>query len=79
MKLNKTQYDLLHLVKTCASQGCVAYGRAYAETANALAKRGLIASIRTQAVASHGSIEFRPVWAITADGERALVMEPSHG
>lgn len=68
--LNCAQTDLLRMIAN-EPGGCVVYGRAYAATAEGLARRGLIASTHGVRIASMGSVETRPCWSITADGKRA--------
>ena len=73
MNLNAKQIDLLTLLAQVSS-GAVVYGRAYAETAKALASRGLLLRSGMQAVVSMGVVEMRIVYAVSEAGA-AVVAE----
>jgi hypothetical protein len=73
--LNGAQRILLQLIAR-GGPAVVVYGRAYAATALALGKRGLIKTVGAVMVASMGHTETRPLWQLTAAGEDWISAHP---
>jgi hypothetical protein len=75
-ELNNKQVALLRLIYDSHNEGCILYGRPYAETAKALAARGLVRESQNVVyVASMDSLEPRRKWYVTAAGETAVVLQ----
>lgn len=71
--LNSGQRSLLRLIGDSGNDGCLIYGRGPTETANALARRGLVRLTGDRVdVVSMGKLETRHKWRVTAAGELAL-------